>query len=111
MDAQTQITDPLIRTTLEQLAGELPRGARLIVFGSRATGTASADSDLDLLIVEPEVRDRQAEMARLAALLGRRLVPADVVVLSNESFVRQRDIPNTLAWQAARHGVEYAVVG
>ena len=62
------------------------------------------DSDLDLLVIEPEVADRFAEIARLSTLLGQRLIPADVVVMSAEAFERQRYVTNTLAWRAAREG-------
>lgn len=86
------------------LTGQLPAGSRLIVFGSQARGDAKADSDVDLLVIEPEVRNRFAEMARLSTLLGQRLIPADVVVLSAASFERQKSIINTLAWRAAREG-------
>jgi len=96
-----------IRLVLDHLAPELPQGARVIVFGSHAEGTAHADSDIDLLVIEPEVKDRAAEMIRLSALLGRQLIPADVVVMSSEMFGRQREITNTLAWRVARRGIEY----
>jgi predicted nucleotidyltransferase len=79
----------------------------VFVFGSHAEGNARADSDIDLLIIEPEVKDRAAEMTRLSALLGRKLIPADVVVMSSEMFGRQREIRNTLAWRIARQGIEY----
>jgi len=95
---------------LDHLAPALPSGARVIVFGSHADGSASANSDLDLLIIEPEVKDRVAEMIRLSTLLGRQLIPADVVVMSSEMFGRQREIPNTLAWRVARQGIEYEFV-
>ncbi|MBI5899302.1 MAG: nucleotidyltransferase domain-containing protein [Rhodocyclales bacterium] len=96
----------LIQSALACLKPELPSGARVIVFGSQADGSADAASDIDLLVVEPGNPDRVSEMARLAAILGRRLVPADVVVMSNESFSRQAEIPNTLAWRAVRQGIE-----
>lgn len=82
-------------------------GSRVIVFGSWARGDASPDSDLDILVVEPEVKNRYDEMVRLARLLGEQLVPADVIVISQSSFERWRDVPNSLAWRAAREGRLY----
>lgn len=97
----------LIREALTCLAREVPAGTQLIVFGSQARGDAREDSDLDLLVVEPEVADRFAEMARLSTLLGRRLIPADVVVMSRDAFERQKTVVNTLAWRAAQEGVSH----
>lgn len=99
-----------IQSALACLAPELPYGARVIVFGSYVEGRARADSDMDLLVIEPEVKDRVAEMIRLSALLGRKLIPADVVVMSSEMLGRQRKITNTLAWRIARQGIEYEFV-
>ena len=86
------------------LAGKLPKGSRVIVFGSHARGDARGDSDLDLLVIEPDVPDRHAEMVRLSTLLGQRLIPADVVVMSADTFERQKAVTNTLAWRAASEG-------
>ncbi|TSE24505.1 Nucleotidyltransferase domain protein [Tepidimonas sediminis] len=93
-----------IEQARRQLDGALPEGSRVILFGSHARGQARPDSDLDLLVVEPEVTDRHAEMARLAALLGRAHIPADVVVMSTAAFERQAGVVNTLAWRAQREG-------
>jgi predicted nucleotidyltransferase len=101
----------LIGQAVECLRGAVPAGSRVVLFGSQARGDARADSDIDLLVVEPEVEDRAAEIVRLSSLLGRRLIPADVVVMSAASYDRQRDVPNTLAWRAAREGKVYEFAG
>lgn len=93
-----------IREAMDCLANAVPVGSSVILFGSRARGVAREGSDLDLLVIEPEVADRAAETVRLSTLLGRRLIPADVVVMSRANFEHQRDVPNTLAWRAVRQG-------
>jgi predicted nucleotidyltransferase len=90
--------------TVECLRQAVPAGSQIIVFGSYARGDARADSDLDLLVIEPEVADRAAETVRLSTLLGRRLLPADVVVMSRSTYESERVVPNTLAYRAAREG-------
>ena len=107
MAISARTTDP-IAASLDCLRGHLPPGSRVIVFGSQARGEARDDSDLDLLVVEPEVRNRFDEMARLASLLGRQLIPGDVVVMSDEAFEQECTQPNTLAWRATREGRVHA---
>lgn len=69
---------------------ERHRIRRLSLFGSTLKGTARPDSDVDLLVeFEPG---------------SRRLIPADVVVMSADAFERQKTVINTLAWRAAREG-------
>ena len=99
--------DELLQRALTLLFGATPAGSQVILFGSRARGEVRADSDYDFLVVEPQVSDRFAEMARLSALLGSAMIPADVVVVSRESFDRWRDEPNSLAGRVRKEGRVY----
>ena len=60
--------------------------AELFLFGSYARGEAHSGSDLDLLVVEPEVHARRHEIARLKGVLARPGIRADVVVVDRETF-------------------------
>lgn len=85
-------------------------GAKVILFGSYARGEARPDSDLDFLVIEPEVEDRMGEMARLAATLAPLMIPADVLVVSEERFEYWKDTPNTVYNRAVREGKVYEQV-
>ena len=77
---------------------------RVILFGSRATGTAAADSDVDLLVVMPvqgSVLDKIVDIR--CALAGIRIAK-DILVVTPERFRERRAIVGTLAYEAARSG-------
>ena len=63
------IDEATIQKAVELLLEAAP-GARVIVFGSQARGEADERSDLDLLVIEPEVKTPMAEMVRLGGVLG-----------------------------------------
>jgi hypothetical protein len=72
-----------------------------LLFGSRATGQAGAESDIDvavLLTSVPEPSQRKATLARLFEALGRQLAAdrLDVVILN--------DAAPKLAFQVLKHG-------
>ena len=74
--------ESLIDEAGRRLAAAAP-GAKVILFGSRARGEARPDSDLDLLVIEPdEVPKRRAETARLRRELRGLEVALDVIVIS-----------------------------
>ncbi len=77
---------------------------RIQLFGSRARGDANLESDWDILVVVPEASAPADPLAtwRLRRDTG---VRADVIVYSSREFEAERDVPNTLAYEAASAGV------
>lgn len=97
------IDETTIREAVERIARSAP-GSRVIVFGSHARGEADDRSDLDLLVIEPEVENPLAEAVRLQAALAPLAIPVDLVVVSAAKFDYWKDTPNTLYHRAAREG-------
>jgi predicted nucleotidyltransferase len=60
--------------------------ARIILFGSHARDEADPQSDLDLLVIEPEVENAAIESVRLHRTLRGLGVPTDVVVVDEKAL-------------------------
>lgn len=97
------IDDATVRRAVKLLLHAAP-GSTVILFGSHARGEAGEQSDLDFLVVEPEVRSRRAEMVRLRDVLRPLKVPADVMVVSRKTFDEWADTPGTIVYEAAHEG-------
>ena len=82
------------------------RPSRIILFGSRARGDADQDSDLDLLVVEPALRerDRGERMVKYRAAIGRVGVGVDLLVSSEEELAARGRVRGTTLYQALAEG-------
>jgi uncharacterized protein len=78
--------------------------ARVILFGSHAREEADVQSDLDLLVIEPEVDDAASESVRLHRTLRGLGVPADIVVVDAALARRRSAVPGTMVERAMREG-------
>jgi predicted nucleotidyltransferase len=76
------VIDPDLQAVKAALAGIQPKPRRLVLFGSRARGNARPDSDIDLLVVMPQLTltpiERQGALRSLRAAL--RPLPLRVAV-------------------------------
>lgn len=78
--------------------------SRVIVFGSYARGDADEGSDLDLMVIEREVPNKGEEMLRLDRAIGWIGKGVDVLVYSEEDFVRRSAVPGTAPYWARIEG-------
>jgi predicted nucleotidyltransferase len=80
------------------------RPDRIILFGSAATGQMTADSDLDLLVVEPEPANTRDRSVRIRRALGDVRYPVDVIVMSSARFEETKDLIGGIAYPALKYG-------
>ena len=106
MTGTRPIDEKTITSAVELLQRAAP-GATIIVFGSCARGEVNENSDLDVLVVEPEVTDQWEEMVRLRRALRPIRLAADVIVVSQKTFDKWADTPNTILYEAAHEGRVY----
>jgi predicted nucleotidyltransferase len=78
--------------------------ARVILFGSHARGDAGPDSDLDLLVIEPELESRREEFVRLRKALRGLGVPIDLVLVTAEHVEEWGHFEGTMLSDALREG-------
>lgn len=92
-----------IREAVDRLAAD-PLPKRVILFGSQARGDADVGSDIDLLVIEPEVADRAGEMVRLRRLLRGLPAAFDLLVYSEEEAERWDHQPGSALHRALKEG-------
>ena len=95
---------PLMLDEIVARITAVARPARVIVFGSTVTGTATADSDIDLLIVLDEVDDARLESVRLRRALRGVGAPLDVIVMRTERFEETKNVVGGIAYPANKYG-------
>ncbi len=77
---------------------------RIVLFGSRARGNASGDSDLDLLLIkasEAPLHRRAIPAYRALSGLG---IPVDILWYAPEEIEDWSRVPNHVATRALREG-------
>jgi uncharacterized protein len=81
---RAMIDEATINEAGRRLLDAAPAGTRVILFGSHARGEAGRHSDLDLLVIEPNVQNAAEESVRLRRTLRGLLHAADVIVASEQ---------------------------
>jgi predicted nucleotidyltransferase len=80
------------------------RPDRIVLFGSQVRGGARGDSDVDLLVVLPNVEHRRRAAAHIHAALHGIPLGKDVIVVTPADVQRLADIAGTVIRPALRDG-------
>jgi predicted nucleotidyltransferase len=88
-----------IREVGRRLAAEVP-DARVVLFGSHARGSATPRSDIDVLVIEPEVENTALESVRLMRAVRDLRLPVEIVVVSEREAAEWRDVRGSLVHAA-----------
>ena len=99
MTVDQTLLDEVVRRVLT-----VARPERIILFGSAATGQMTEDSDLDLLVVEPEPADTRDRSVRIRRALGDVRYPVDVIVMSSVRFEETKNLIGGIAYPARKYG-------
>jgi len=92
-----------IREVGRRLAAEAPN-AQVILFGSHARGSATERSDIDLLVIEPQVENTALESVRLMRAVRDLRLPVEIVVVSEREAAEWRDVRGSLVHAAFSEG-------
>ena len=98
------VSNPILQDVVKKLV-DVYHPRKRYLFGSQARGTASSESDYDLLLVVSENADRKLKTAGKAysALWGIK-IPIDVVVWTDTEFNKRLHLNNSLPAVVAREG-------
>ncbi len=101
--AEMRLLDEMIKVMVEVTAP-----VKIILFGSRAKGTAKETSDYDFLVVTAnpfgESHSRRKEAGKLGQALAKFRVPKDILMYSYEEVERRRHWQNSVVFRALQEG-------
>lgn len=97
------VDETQIREAGRRLASAAP-DSRVILFGSHARGDARDRSDLDILVIKPDVENAGLEAVRLMRELRDLRLPLEVIVVSGDDVEDWGDVRGSLVHAAITEG-------
>ena len=97
-------TADMIQTMTDRIVQDF-NPLRIILFGSHARGDAGPESDIDLLVVFPQVANKRQTAVAIRRILADLPVCKDVVVTTPEEIARRGNLIGTVLRPALREGI------
>lgn len=101
------MTDTEIQIVPDRIVNRITerfRPEKIILFGSYARGTATGDSDADLLVVMNVPGTKRKAAVEIDLLLVGIPIPTDIIVVKPEDFERHADCVGNFIHYAKREG-------
>ena len=99
-----------INHTIKSLVDSFLPNAQVLLFGSRARGEFSIDSDYDLLIITNETFAPRTKMnweSKIRkALINKLNKPFDVIIQSKKELLEKKDLSGHIVYYAMKEAVE-----
>lgn len=93
----------LISSIIQQIVRDF-RPLQIVLFGSHARGDAGPESDVDLLVVLPQVTDKRKTAIEIRRALVSFPVSKDILVTTPEEIARRGDLVGSVLRPALREG-------
>ena len=97
------IDDKVIEEIVRQILA-IAEPDKIILFGSAATDEMTRDSDIDLLIVEPDASDQRSQYVRIRKALWGIDYPFDILFIATKWFEESKDVVGGIAYPANKYG-------
>ncbi len=98
------MTNEAVVDTMVERIVERFQPARILLFGSRARGSANRWSDVDLLVVMEEVTDKRYTAVEMGRVLSDLPVSKDIIVTTPEEIARRGHLVGSVIRAALRDG-------
>jgi predicted nucleotidyltransferase len=77
---------------------------KILLFGSAALKGPDLANDLDLCIIKEGIQNKSEEFIKIRKILGRTVLPLDVLIFTREEFDRRRNIWGTVQYEIDKKG-------
>lgn len=99
--------EPGLEDALKVAVGRIVAGVhpvRIILFGSQARDEAGPDSDVDLLVIVPEITERREQVVAIRRLLADLPFAKDILIASPSEVEESRWRVDSIVWPAVEEG-------
>ena len=94
-DVKKELVDKITKVT---------KVKKIILFGSYSKGTATDESDIDLLIIENEINSKIEEKRKIREALKFIQLPKDILVISQKEYDFYKDDFGSVVYEACKQG-------